>query len=648
MSIYTLDIGLVLQTGDAQWRVQRILDHQYVQLENQTTGRIRKERIGKLANDIANGRAVVVRDSESRSRDTRPVDKRNHVTCTATLPLEYQQSLERSHAYVRSMQKRGITRGQRARITEAATTIAALRGEEKPPSASTIMRWLRNYALSNENPTSLLSHNVKRRSPQRLPEKVLRTAKDILTRYYFVRTGCTLRVAHDRIIRALQHQQSGSEISLSTVRRLALEVSPYERDRSRLGMSQARAKWRSSQPGIYATRPLERVEMDHTLLDLVVLDDRLGIPLGRPTITLVVCSYSGYVLGFFVSFEGETIGRVIRSIKIAIQPKDELIADQKLNNPWYAMGLWEALVVDNALSFHSSHLHHVALDLCMDIEYCPVRMPWFKPSVERNLGELTRQLPAPGRPRKPGSGYDIIDPHIDACITFSDLCHGILRWVVDIHPFEVHQRKLARPVDLFLEGLDQCPAPRLIEDSRSLDILAGLSKTVTVDHSGITHLWLRYVSDDLNQLRREIGAKFKVHIKFDPYDLGRIFVRHPRTGGWFVVPARDQQYAAGLTLTQHKLIRKAASTTLTSANCEQVLRASRLALQDHWHSAIKTGRALRRTARDFARFSALNSAETRTKGALQDYTPEQIVTDLPEFDESKPIPSFSVFKGDLS
>ena len=47
-------------------------------------------------------------------------------------------------------------------------------------------------------------------------------------------------------------------------------------------------------PGPQTTRPLERVECDHTKLDLYVVDDRHGelIPIGRPWLTLVVDHYS--------------------------------------------------------------------------------------------------------------------------------------------------------------------------------------------------------------------------------------------------------------------------------------------------------------------------------------------------------------------
>ena len=57
MSIYRLDTDLVVQSGDAQWRVQRVLDDQYVQLENQTTGQRQQAiAIRRIARRAPNGR----------------------------------------------------------------------------------------------------------------------------------------------------------------------------------------------------------------------------------------------------------------------------------------------------------------------------------------------------------------------------------------------------------------------------------------------------------------------------------------------------------------------------------------------------------------------------------------------------------------
>lgn len=55
--------------------------------------------------------------------------------------------------------------------------------------------------------------------------------------------------------------------------------------------------------GITTTRVLERVELDHTELDIHVLHDDYKTLLGRPNITALIDHYSGMLLGFQISFE---------------------------------------------------------------------------------------------------------------------------------------------------------------------------------------------------------------------------------------------------------------------------------------------------------------------------------------------------------
>ncbi|MEM5432825.1 Mu transposase C-terminal domain-containing protein [Cupriavidus oxalaticus] len=607
-------------------------------------------KISKLSADILQGKLTVVRDADTPVTNVER-GSTSSLMCTATLPDRYKSDLERKYAYVRHMRKIGLTKGQRTRIADAIETCANLLKDIRPPKVSTVMQWMRDYERSGENPTSLVSRNVKRRASPRLNRDLRRLIEKILTDYYFVKNGCSIRTAHDRVIRALSEESSTAlptmtdrGVSLSTVRRIILETSPFDRDRSRLGTAQARAKWRFSKPGRASTRPLERVEIDHTLADSYVIDDRFILPLGRPVITVIVCTYSGYILGFFISFEGETVGRLVQCIKIAIQPKDTITAGHSLSNAWHSVGGWETLCLDNGAAGHTQPFQHIAMDLGMDIEYCPVRMPWFKPSVERCLGELTRQLPPNGRPKKPGSSPDPFNPNEHACITFSDFCYGILKWVVDVHPFEINERKLARPIDLFLEGLDSCPPPTLIDNTTCLDVIAGIGTTAMVDHGGVVRQYLRYTSDELVALKSEVGAKFKANIKYDPYDLGRIFLQDPRTGHWITVGARDQEYTSGLTATQHKLIRNAAGKKLTLSNAETVLRKARLELQDHWANAIRAGKRLKKSSRDLALFQGLSSISRPIQPGS--HAPMLVVTDDVPSAANAPIPSFEVFTGD--
>ncbi|MFA0350011.1 transposase, partial [Vibrio sp. 10N.222.55.C6] len=51
------------------------------------------------------------------------------------------------------------------------------------------------------------------------------------------------------------------------------------------------------------TRVLQRVEIDHTPLDVILIDDELLVPLGRPYLTLLVDVFSGCIIGYHIGFK---------------------------------------------------------------------------------------------------------------------------------------------------------------------------------------------------------------------------------------------------------------------------------------------------------------------------------------------------------
>lgn len=73
--------------------------------------------------------------------------------------------------------------------------------------------------------------------------------------------------------------------------------------------------------GVVTTRPLERVEIDHTLCDVHLVDEKTRKPIGRPWLTLVVDHYSGAVLGYHLSMNPPSAASVIAALRHAILPK---------------------------------------------------------------------------------------------------------------------------------------------------------------------------------------------------------------------------------------------------------------------------------------------------------------------------------------
>jgi putative transposase len=55
--------------------------------------------------------------------------------------------------------------------------------------------------------------------------------------------------------------------------------------------------------------PLERVQIDHTLVDVIMVDEGDRLPIGRPWLTLAIDVASRAVLGFLVSLEAHLWSR---------------------------------------------------------------------------------------------------------------------------------------------------------------------------------------------------------------------------------------------------------------------------------------------------------------------------------------------------
>jgi putative transposase len=99
-----------------------------------------------------------------------------------------------------------------------------------------------------------------------------------------------------------------------------------------------------------------------------------------------------------------------------------------------------------------------------------------------------------------------------------------------------------------------------------LDLVLGMAAQRTMFHYGVELEGLKYNGPELGELRRRMGIGKKVELAFDPGDLGHINVFDPLKETYICVPAVDQAYATGLSLWQHKVIRRYAQHQLNARN----------------------------------------------------------------------------------
>lgn len=659
MNQYRLDRGLTIHADDQRYVLQRLIENE-IQFEEIETGRVKIFGRDLLVSEILKGSIKVVSTSfEIKNQAQNSSNNDKNLQILGNLTEKERKRFDLRCQYVREIIKLGIKLGSRRQIQDNLPRLSEKIGGAVPPSVSTVMHWLKKFQESGDNYLALLDGYCSGPRASRLCEQVTEKITGLLKKHYLTRQGDSIAKIYNLMLSDKEmyvpdeSRTSGKRplISRSTFYRLINQIPAYERDRARLGAVSARAKWRHSIGGVYTSRPLERVEMDHTVLDLYVIDDIRGIPLGRPVITILIDAFSQYILALYVGFEGESLGRVVRTVRMALSPKTDITKMANTENEWLFPGLFECLVVDNSLSFQSPQLHDIALTLGVEIEYGAVRQPWFKGSVERAMGSITRMLPRQGRPEKPNGGVkDPRNPRQEACIKFTDLNMALIKWVVDVHPFSINTRTLKRPFDLMTEGLQKMPAPIFVKSLDELEFFTCLSKQVVVSHAGIEHQSLSYRSIELRDLAHQQSApKFKTKIRYNPDDLGYIWVMNPKNSEWIKVPCIHQEYASGLTLYQHKYIRAEAKEKLRRDGAEEVYLRAQRDLQAQFDSAIRRGKNSMRHVKKMAQFEDISSsipsvaASLSEKNKFERPIDQVVVKNIDEQIMSPEIPTFEAY-----
>ena len=588
------------------------------QFEDVLTRRARVLRLNEILDGIYSNKFEIVVAAMEAGQPARN-QSAGLILDISSLNESERGDLDLRYRYVKGIERARISRGRRSEIEIEVKKIAARSGDE-PPSTSSVMKWMRDYQKNGCNAMALVSRYRIAQRKKRLDAGLEQLIWESLRQHYFTQSRNTAKHAFERFEREVLKQIRAGvlpvntpNVSYTSFTRRIKDVDLYHRVATREGTRRAEMVCRTAFPDGVASYPLERVEIDHTPLNWVVTCDRTGLPLGRPILSVMIDAFSGYILGFYVSFYGAGVTSVSGVVRSAMRLKIDVMESYGLSKPWLSHGLGDEWVVDNGLEFHSRVFNHMAMALGVDVMYCKVRTPWLKPHVERFFRSLDFLTLTKGRVRKVVANELRVDPYKDSTIIFSDLMHGLFKYVVEIHPFEPNWRKMARPFDLFQEGLERCPAATYPGSMDDLLLATGMTQSITLNQGGVELTGLPYGSYGFKEVTRRNGSKNKVEVKWDPDDMSRICVQDPDKGNWIYAYCRWPEYANGLSWNQHKLIRNYARKELKSADSVEHLMRAKAELHDHWMDST----------RGYKRADALKA------GRYADFTSSRVLTPQP-------------------
>lgn len=298
----------------------------------------------------------------------------------------------------------------------------------------------------------------------------------------------------------------------------------YERLINKFGRKEARIRGRAVTLGPQGDYALHEVEVDHTQLDLMVLDSN-GKP-RRPWLTVLIDRYSRIILGYFITFDPPSWVSVMMAMRMAVMPKAAMLAelDYDFTYEWNCHGTPDNLFMDRGSEFLSFSLRATAERLKIRLIDLPRASGYLKGKVERwfnvhNQG-LIHALP----------GYTGANPtrrmkeSVKAKLTLPELQILVTAFIVDVYNQTPHGTTKAVPAKRFSESFETAlhhkypPSPGLLGPATLH------AQTAVLQRSGIRFENMRYQSDELFALWNRRGGNCEVIVRRDMADANRILV----------------------------------------------------------------------------------------------------------------------------
>ncbi|RXJ80580.1 integrase [Aliarcobacter skirrowii] len=418
---------------------------------------------------------------------------------------------------------------------------------------ATIYRWLNTY----EQYRSISSLASKRefcgaKGKSRLNDNVDTIINSVIEEYYLHKQKYPLQMIYDEIVYKCKHSNLRPPTK-NTIRNRINNIHPkiIAKNRHALRVNESRGM-SGSFPEV--KMPLDIIQIDHTKVDVILVDEDTRKPIGRPYITVAIDVYSRMIFGFYISLEAPSYFSVGQCLLNAILPKDDFIKRYDIKGEWPVYGLPKKVHMDNGKDFRSISLQNFCKEYRIEDIYRPVARPEFGGAIERVIGTCMKKVHT-----LPGSTFSNIfergnyDSNSNAAMTIDELEKWYLDFVINVYHKTEHSSLGMTPEEKFYQGLygvgDDKSIPFLpIVPADTLKLRMALLPAInrTVQKNGITIDYITYFSEMLRKYiiptqYKKINPSLESNVicRRDPRDISKIYVYDEDIKDYITVPYAD-------------------------------------------------------------------------------------------------------------
>ncbi|MFF2063186.1 Mu transposase C-terminal domain-containing protein [Streptomyces sp. NPDC058200] len=383
----------------------------------------------------------------------------------------------------------------------------------------------------------------------RLPEEVEAIVDEVLRNRYLTRqrrpvAGICKEIARECRIRGLRVPSRG------TVSRRIAQLDPVLSTTAREGSDAARPLRSAGGVPPAVTELLEQVQVDHTPVDVIVVDEQHRLPIGRPYLTAAIDVASRCVVGLVVTLEAPSATSVGLCLAHAATDKRPWLERLGVEAVWPMSGKPRELYLDNAAEFKSEALRRGCDQHGIKLRYRPPGQPHFGGIIERLIGTMMREVhELPGTTFSNTTERGSYDSDKKAALTVRELQCWLALAVASYHG-QVHEGVGRTPAGVWA---DKAAGAELVTVTNEAAFLVDFLPVVrrTLSRSGFVIDHVQYYSDALKPwiARRDQLGRFV--LRRDPRDISRIWALDPDGNAYVEVPYRTLSRPP-ITAWEHK------------------------------------------------------------------------------------------------
>ncbi|WP_047392905.1 helix-turn-helix domain-containing protein [Chitinibacter sp. ZOR0017] len=427
--------------------------------------------------------------------------------------------------------------------------------KESGVSRPTLYRWLAAYRETGLLSSLLPTKRSGGRGKGRLPIEIEAIIRERIENYHLTEQQPSVAKTAKEVQRLCRNADLLAP-HLTSIRRRIEWITQQERLSRRKGARAASLQFDPNLGSIPdAEWPLALVQMDHTLLPVMIVSDISRKSIKRPWITLMIDVYSRMILGMYLTLDPPSAMSAGMCVSHAILPKEKWLHDLGVDVSWPCWGVMGCLHMDNAREFRGEMLRVACHEYDIDLNLRPVKKPEYGAHIERLMGTVSENLK-----HLPGATFSGIDEKGDydaenkATMTLSELEKWLILMIAHYHN-SLHTGIGCTPLQKWKEGLlggngqlpRGLPARRLDEEKIRLDFLPFEERSV--QDYGVVLDDIYYFHDVLRPWINSRDPKYHRHARLfrfrrDPRDISQLYFFDPNSQHYYAIPYRNTSLPA--------------------------------------------------------------------------------------------------------